>query len=318
MKRPSLVRQIQLNLTDQLKLGESKHAAKIVKGTHSPEGIFSYSTMDSYMKHCNEFGSWAKEAHGLKYIDQGKELVEEYLQQRLDQGISASTLKLDRCALAKLYKCSGADFKIELPARIRSDIKRSRTPEKNGFSEKLNKEIADFCKGVGLRRSELEFIKGRDIIHLDEGRYYLTKDKQNEIHIHDVPENASMPKLNSFEVKEGSYAKIVGKGGKPRISMILPQFEKMIINKAKSVGPSDVIFKSDEIKTRMDVHSYRRQYTQAYYDSVARDLSQLERSEKYFCRKDKAGTVYDKRAMLEVSKALGHNRISVIAGHYLD
>lgn len=49
----------------------------------------------------------------------------------------------------------------------------------------------------------------------------------------------------------------------------------------------------------------------------ARPIESLERAEKYICRKDKAGIVYDRRAMKIVSKQLGHNRISVIASDYL-
>jgi len=34
-------------------------------------------------------------------------------------------------------------------------------------------------------------------------------------------------------------------------------------------------------------------------------------------RKDRAGVVLDRAAMAKVSKWLGHNRLDVIAGHYL-
>ena len=38
---------------------------------------------------------------------------------------------------------------------------------------------------------------------------------------------------------------------------------------------------------------------------------------RYYCRNDLKGVVYDKQAMRIASRALGHNRICVIAGHYL-
>ena len=41
------------------------------------------------------------------------------------------------------------------------------------------------------------------------------------------------------------------------------------------------------------------------------------KKEKYFMRNDRKGDVYDREAMEKVSKQLGHNRIDVIAGHYL-
>ena len=38
---------------------------------------------------------------------------------------------------------------------------------------------------------------------------------------------------------------------------------------------------------------------------------------RYCCMKDRAGVWYDREAMREASRALGHSRIDVIAGHYL-
>ena len=67
----------------------------------------------------------------------------------------------------------------------------------------------------------------------------------------------------------------------------------------------------------MDVHSYRAEFATAMYKRLARPVFRIPDSERYYCRKDRKGTVLDKRAMLEVSRALGHNRISVIAEHYL-
>ena len=37
----------------------------------------------------------------------------------------------------------------------------------------------------------------------------------------------------------------------------------------------------------------------------------------YFCRCDKKGTVYDRKALLEASKALGHNRFGIVPTNYL-
>ena len=111
---------------------------------------------------------------------------------------------------------------------------------------------------------------------------------------------------------------VKGKGGKIRTVEVMPELSHVILNKVAGRNPNELVWRPDEIRSRMDVHSYRRQYANYLYSSRARDLNTLSRSEKYYCRNDKAGTIYDKRAMLEVSLALGHNRISVIAGHYLD
>ena len=73
----------------------------------------------------------------------------------------------------------------------------------------------------------------------------------------------------------------------------------------------------DHISSAMDVHHYRSVYCQRVYNQYARPLEQIPSADRYYCRNDKKGIVYDKKAMLQASKCLGHNRISVIAGHYL-
>lgn len=65
----------------------------------------------------------------------------------------------------------------------------------------------------------------------------------------------------------------------------------------------------------MDVHGYRAVYATEVYAMYARD--EIPKEDKYICRKDQKGIILDKKAMLEASKALGHNRIDVVAGHYI-
>ena len=53
------------------------------------------------------------------------------------------------------------------------------------------------------------------------------------------------------------------------------------------------------------------------YDKVHKGSGRRYQSEVYTCRKDEARKKLDKAAMLICSKALGHNRISVVADYYL-
>lgn len=71
------------------------------------------------------------------------------------------------------------------------------------------------------------------------------------------------------------------------------------------------------VHSKADIHGYRAIYASRLYKNMARPVESLKAPEKYICRKDKAGVVYDKKAMQIVSQALGHNRISVIANSYL-
>lgn len=108
---------------------------------------------------------------------------------------------------------------------------------------------------------------------------------------------------------------VTGKGGKVRDIGVLPGMEAAVLKHAGK-GPERRIFAS--VPSHMDVHGCRRAYANALYKQLARSLGELTQTEKYSCRNDKRGVVYDRRAMMQVSRQLGHNRIAVIAGHYLD
>ena len=82
----------------------------------------------------------------------------------------------------------------------------------------------------------------------------------------------------------------------------------------QEAGPGKVW---EKVPSSADIHDFRAQYASRIYSSYARPIEKIPRKERYICRKDKAGIVYDKAAMLEASKALGHNRISVVGEHYL-
>ncbi len=73
-----------------------------------------------------------------------------------------------------------------------------------------------------------------------------------------------------------------------------------------------------KISSAADIHSYRGDYATAIYLANARPLDQIPKCDRYYCRKDKKGIWYDKEAIKITSKALGHNRINVIAEQYLN
>ena len=72
-----------------------------------------------------------------------------------------------------------------------------------------------------------------------------------------------------------------------------------------------------KVHSGADIHSYRADYATRVYQMYARPIATLNHDEIYYCRGDRKGTWLDKKAMLVASKALGHNRISIIASNYL-
>lgn len=83
----------------------------------------------------------------------------------------------------------------------------------------------------------------------------------------------------------------------------------------KNTPSNSLVF--GKVNTRAPIHKYRSMYATNLYNSLKRDIKDIPKEDRYVCRKDLKGRVYDKKAMQIVSRALGHERIDVIAGHYL-
>jgi integrase len=279
-KLTSLTRQVQTALDNKLAIGQSKHLDKM-RGT-AQDKIYSWETYRSYMKHNNYFVAYCKEQYTCKTLEQCRPYVDEWLKLRSENGLSAYTQKLEASALAKMYGCSTRDF-IKTDVRHRVDISRSRGEKARDyhFSEERHKDLVEFCRSTGLRRAELKALTGDKLLE-KEGQYYI-------------------------KVDAGS------KGGRYREAPIVGDVQS-VINRMNSVGTGKVF---DKIPNGADIHSYRSNYCTSVYKAHERDVKTLERSEVYCCRGDLKGTWYDKKAMEVASNALGHNRISVIAEHYI-
>jgi integrase len=310
-RKPSIIYQTLQRLDELKRFGESKHLAKqeerercIEKGErYNParvEGIFSHKTYQVYKEHCLKFVSWARETHGVKNLERAREYVKEYLEKHIGEGRSAWTVRVEASALAKLYGCQSTDFGVKLPERRREDIHRSREEREHDrkFSEERNRDLVEFCKATGLRRKELLRLQARDIIERD-GVVF--------IHVHQ------------------------GKGGRERVVQVVEEYRDHVLalkQRAESEGREKVF---ERIPVRADIHSYRREYAANRYKEIERDPEQYkkarERWEEYkrergcegpdtYRRRD--GREFDRAILLEVSRDMGHNRVDVIARHYLD
>lgn len=293
-KNGSLNFQIQQCLDAKCHFGESKKAAVEKAYLSNPEGskfqvrndacrdkIFSHQTYNTYLRECCQFGKYCKENYGCKTIAECEKYVAEYLTKQISENKSASTIKTKASALGKLFGVPYTAFGVETPDRCRADIKNNRGEPSNHFSETKNIALAQFCRGTGLRRSELQKLKPDQLIWM-KGRPYL---------------------------------RIKGKGGKVRTAPIVGPCADKIVKKIKSTPKGTPVW--GRVNKAAPIHRYRSEYATTIYNSLARDLDKLKPSEKYYCRKELAGIVYDRKAMKYVSKALGHERITIIASNYL-
>lgn len=275
--KKSLIRQVQERLDSMLAIGESKYEDKKTDLTKGK--IYSWNTYRSYLQQCCQFVRYCRDNHHCKNLADCRQYVKEWMESRKD--LSAYTLKLSASALSKLYRENIEELGITTKRAARSEITRSRGTVKRDahFSEQKNADFVEFCRSTGLRRSEITKLRGDQLLQ-EEGQWYI---------------------------------QTTGKGGRYREAPVCGDVE-LVVRKMQESGTGKVWVK---VPSNADIHSYRSDYATRVYLSHARPIEELPRSEKYICRKDKSGIVYDRKAMLEASKALGHNRISVVGEHYL-
>lgn len=318
-------------LTGMQAFGESKKEA-VANGTERNK-IFSFNTYQTYWKHTKYFIQYIRENHPeCTTLKSAKKYVNEWLNVRVEQGLSAWTIQTEAKALGKLYGIQPDDDNyFKPPKRNRADIKRSRGDRVRDrhFSKTNNDELIKFCKGTGLRRSELASLKGADLITKTEIEDKISK-------IESIPEDKRSPFeerrleiLKDTRLFDEEYFTHIrnGKGGRERISPIVGKNAEQIIERMKNTPKNEKVWQF--VNKNADIHSYRADYATAIYKAHAREIKDIPydrvnrgtgkrfQSEVYTCRKDEAGKKLDKIAMFVCSKALGHNRISVVADNYI-
>ena len=317
-------------LTGMQAFGESKKQA-IANGTDKDK-IFSFNTYKTYWKHVKYFTKWVEKNYPeCKTLKKAKRYVNEWLQSRVDQGLSAWTVQTEAKALGKLYGIQPDDKDyFAPPKRERGAIKRSRGDRVRDrhFSQTNNADLIKFCRSVGLRKAELSTLKGSDLVtradlqkELDElqSRPKLTADQERYM---GVLKDALLFDDEYFvHVRPGK-----GKGGRERYSPIVGPDVQEVVDRMREVGPDKLVWV--KINSNADIHSYRADYAARVYRAHAREISEIpfDRTNKgtgkkfqgdvYTCRKDEAKKKLDKAAMRMCSKALGHNRIEVVANNY--
>lgn len=336
----SLSKQIYNRLTQMQAFGESKRDA--MKDGTVGEKIFSYATYESYKKHIGYFVRWLKIEHPeVTTIKSAKRYVREWLEIRADQKdskgrhLSAWTISLESAALSKLFGIDRSDVdRFIAPSRRRQDIYRSRniTEKDRHFSVANNRELIEFCRGTGCRRNVLERLKGSDlwtkaqitdeIMRLGDKKRIQGLDKKETARLTSLKDAVRHFPAESYFVHHRN-----DKGGRSRFSPIVGDSKEAIIQRFERTGRADKVWM--HVPKNADIHSYRAEYAGQVYKKYARSIDQIPfdkknrgtghayQSEVYVCRKDDFGKKFDRNAMLLCSKALGHNRISVVADHYL-
>src|SRR5699024_2053200 len=127
------------------------------------------NTYQTYWKHIKYFLKYIKELHPeCTTLKKAKKYVNEWLQTRVDQGLSAWTIQTEAKALGKLYGIQPDDPDyFQPPKRNRAEMKRSHSDRVRDLncSKKINDDLIKFCQGTGLRRSEIEDLRVSNLIY---------------------------------------------------------------------------------------------------------------------------------------------------------
>lgn len=320
-------------------VGTSKHKAAKTEGTD--DKIYSYNTYKTYRRCCKKFIVWVRKHYpNCRRLEDARKYVGEWLQSRVDEvdengepRYSAYTIQTEAKAVGKLFGIHPDDPDyFQAPKRERQNIKRSRGPAKRDkhFSELNNAELVAFCRGTGCRRNVMEKLEGRDLISRDDliaqrdallARTWLSEGEKKHLQV-------VMDALENFGDRFEYYIHHrTDKGGRERYSPIIGPDADKIVERMKRTGENEKVWKS--VNSNADIHSYRGEYaTEIYreyarpiedipYDKVNKGTGKPYQSQVYTCRKDEKGKKMDKAAMEKASKALGHNRIEIVANNYI-
>ena len=315
-------------LTAMLALGESKRTA--ARNGEMQDKIFSVNTFKTYWKHTKYFIKYIQEKHSeCTTLKSARKYVNEWLRYREEQNLSAWTVQTEAKALGKLYGITPDDeFYYQPPQRRREDIKRSRGEAKRDahFSEANNAELIAFCRGTGVRRGELTYLHGDALLSREE----IVQQREAL---------AALPFPTPEQSKERGilddallfdapwFLRIKGKGGRVRIAPIIGRSAEKIVERVRRTPADKRVW--EYVSSNADIHSYRADYAGAIYKAHARSIEDIPydtehagtghkfQGDVYTCRGDEARKKLDKAAMLLCSKALGHNRLSIVADNYL-
>jgi integrase len=292
--RKSLIKEIVERLDSLMAIGESRGKAKDEASAAGKETwafstgkIHSYKTRQVYQEHALRFGRWARDTYGIKQFvsleARADEVASTYLRKNLEEQKSAYTLQTIRAALRMLFGNRQLAESVALPKRRRKQITRSRGPKKSDrqFQPKNWPDLLGFLDATGLRRDEVKMLKVGDICEHD-------------------PEYG------------GQTTVIVqsGKGGKQRTVLVDPERAQDVLKLKEGRSDDERVF--PRIPSNLDVHGHRRDFAKAQYLRHAPDHDLPSPEKDRLSPKD-----YDRTAAQKVTQALGHNRRSVVLGHYI-
>lgn len=292
------------NLTKRYQLGKGIKRNDAKKTGKDTKLIHTYRTLQEYAGTWRRFAKWAsvyvppEQLMQLGSIEKDTEgwteLINQYLQFCMDNGLVANTQSTYKSALAKVLGISSTAF-IPTQPRSRESRTNNRVFETD---ERLSKKNNDYWHKIvaatGLRKNELKHVTGDAMQRGRDGHWYLNLNGHK--HHTKGRRDRWTPIVATSQDEENWLVEMFKKAGKGKVFQV----------------PKDLIldeFDGKKVPTALKPHKYRAEYAERLYLSVARDISKIKnRKEIIYLRKELAGIRLDRVACKIVTKALGHNR----------
>lgn len=288
----------------------------------------------SYKNHKNnwrQFSKWANE-NGLKRVGQiTQNDVEKYVRECAENGLSKKTIEsrigaINKVMLASerwknedrviLSKIEGIAVK-KLPTKVYKDLTAKEWQNRNPKQYENNRELIDTVQAFGLRRREARELNAQSFLIDDKGKMYVqTVGKGNKYRIAPVCDSEMNEQMKK---RWGKQAIPLQQASEERFRRVLRD-EDQRLNLKGANGHN------------FGLHIHRSEYTQRYLQERIKQLDEqrggVERSYRGYSHLKtrgksladldaysiKIGTLEGSaRAFMEVSRALGHNRLDVLA-----
>ena len=301
-KNKNITIQLNRRIDELLRIGEKK-----VKVNGRVSGIHSVQTADSYRGTANRIGEVCKSMGVRNIEDIDKSVLERYMESY--RNASMWSVSREVAAANKLLGTSYTprDFGFT-QRRTYTSVKNNRgeLPKSSDVNNPKNQDGLYFASVTGCRRSSITTVTANDAIRDEHGKIY------------------------AFHFCE--------KGGRERISLVLPSEQgsltRWVDSKLKGGHSADAPL-IDYISKNAPCHRMRSEYARELYSEIKESRERgvdIYDGRKYelFIDKDKydynynnprfKGDVvhgFDKDIALEVSFALGHNRLDVSLYSYL-
>ena len=229
--------------------------------TRALMGITDTHTITAYKKDCKNFALYCRQ-NGIRTPSQltvrKNEILQKYEDSLENAGYRPATIHRYMSAPCKALAVNMRQ--IDKPKRTADMITRGRDTETNAqgkreVTQERFKRLISFQGIVGIRRSELAKLRGRDL-RIDESGYLC-------VHV------------NS------------GKGGKEQLQRILPSDINTVEKVFSGIKSDQKIFSPREMNNKINLHGLRAQQAQRAYSYYAERLEK-EPDYKYTCRKELA------------------------------